>query len=155
MSIGSGWNYGRKENWETDFLIGVLPKAYADNSHVTFTLKQNYIPWNIPCYKGFAIEPFTCGMYISFITGEHFWVREPDRYPEGKYYGFTSRVRAFAYVGQRFVYHLKKERVLQSVAFYYELSACDLDIIAKSGNKTLDLSDIVKLSFGVKLQLQK
>ena len=35
----------------------------------------------------------------------------------------------------------------------YELSANDLDIIAKCGNRTLHLSDIVYFSFGIKFQL--
>lgn len=53
LSAGYGWDYGRKCRWETDMMIGVLPKAYSDRTHMTFTLKQNYIPWSIRCGERF------------------------------------------------------------------------------------------------------
>lgn len=153
MSLGCGWDYGRKCRWETDVMIGVLPKAYSDRTHMTFTLRQNYIPWSIRCYDRFAIEPFTCGIYFNFITGDDYWVREPDRYPGDKYYNFTSRLRTYLYVGQRFTYYLKNDCLLRSITLYYEFSANDLDIIAKCGNSSLGLSDIVYFSVGIKFQL--
>ena len=153
MSAGCGWDYGRKCRWETDIFAGFLPKAYSDRTHMTFTLKQNYIPWSIRCCDRFAIEPFSCGIYLNLITGEDYWVREPDRYPGDRYYGFTSRLRTHIYVGQRFTYSLKSDGLLRNITLYYELSANDLDIIAKCGNKSLDLSEIVYFSIGVKFQL--
>lgn len=79
VSAGYGWDYGRKCRWETDLMIGLLPGAYADKTHTTFTLRQNYIPWSIRCCEQFAIEPFTCGLYMTLISGEKFWIHEPDR----------------------------------------------------------------------------
>ena len=104
LSFGAGWDYGRKCRWETDILIGFLPKAYSNRTHTIYTLKQNYIPWSISCCDRFAIEPLTCGVYLNLISGEDYWVREPDRYPDAKYYWFTSRLRTFFYIGQRFTY---------------------------------------------------
>lgn len=153
MSLGGGWDYGRKCRWETDVLIGILPKKYSDRTHMTFTLKQNYIPWSIRCCNQFAVEPFACGIYLNFISGEDYWVREPDRYPGDKYYGFTSRLRAYLYIGQRFTYYLKKDSVLRNITLFYEFGSNDLDIIAKCGNKSLDLSEIVYFSVGFKFQL--
>lgn len=57
LSAGYGWDYGRKCRWETDMMIGVLSKAYSDRTHMTFTLKQNYIPWSIRCGERFAAPP--------------------------------------------------------------------------------------------------
>ena len=153
MSVGCGWDYGRKCRWETDVLVGVLPKAYSDRTHAIFTLKQNYIPWSIRCCDRFAIEPFTCGLYLTLLTGEDYWVREPDRYPGSSYYRFTSRLRAHLYMGQRFTCYLDNESSLRSITLYYELSANDLDIIAKCGNRSLGLSEIVYFSIGIKFQL--
>lgn len=153
MSLGCGWDYGRKCRWETDLLIGILPKAYSDHTHMTFTLRQNYIPWSIRCCDRFAVEPFACGIYFNFITGDDYWVREPDRYPGDKYYNFTSRLRTYLYVGQRFTYYLKNDSLLRSITLYYEFSANDLDIVAKCGNRSIGLSDIVRFSVGVKFQL--
>ena len=153
MSVGCGWDYGKKCRWETDVLVGILPKAYSDRTHTTFTLRQNYIPWGIRCCERFAIEPFTSGIYLNLITGEDYWVREPDPYPGYRYYGFTSRLRTHLYVGQRFTYYLKNDCLLRHITLYYELSANDLDIVAKCGNKSLDLSEIVYFSVGIKFQL--
>ena len=153
MSFGCGWDYGKKCRWETDVLVGFLPKAWSDRTHATFTLRQNYIPWSIRCCERFAVEPFTTGLYLNFISGEDYWVREADKYPGDSYYGFTSRLRAHLYVGQRFTYYLKNDGLLRNITLYYELSANDLDIIAKCGNKSLDLSEIVYFSLGIKFQL--
>lgn len=153
MSAGIGWDYGRKSRWETDVLFGFLPKGWSDRTHATFTLRQNYIPWSIQCCDRIGIEPFTCGIYFNFISGNDYWVREPDRYPGDHYYGFTSRLRTHIYVGQRITYYLKNDSLLRNITFYYELSANDLDVVAKFGNKTLKLSDIVYFSMGIKLQL--
>ena len=79
--------------------------SYSDRTHTTFTLRQNYISWSIRCCKRFAIEPFTPGVYLNLITGEDYWVRESDKYPGDSYYGFTSRLRTYLYVGQRFTYY--------------------------------------------------
>lgn len=153
MSAGIGWDYGRKCRWETDVMAGFLPRAYADEFHTTFTLRQNYIPWSIGCGERFSLDPFTCGVYLNFISGERFWVREPARYPGESYYGFTSRLRIHVYVGQRATLHFRSGTTLRSITLYYELSANDLNIVAKFGNRTLRLSDIVFFSAGVKLQL--
>ena len=153
MSFGCGWDYGKKCRWETDVLVGFLPKAWSDRTHATFTLRQNYIPWSIRCCERFAVEPFTTGLYLNFISGEDYWVREADKYPGDSYYGFTSRLRAHLYVGQRFTYYLKNDGLLRNITLYYELSANNLDIIAKCGNKSLDLSEIVYFSLGIKFQL--
>lgn len=153
MSFGTGWDYGRKCRWETDFMIGLLPRTYSNRAHTIFTLKQNYIPWSIACGDRFAIEPLACGIYLNLISGEDYWVRKPDRYPNAQYYWFTSRLRTFFYIGQRFTYYLKNDSLLRNITLFYEFSANDLDIISSLGNSTLDFSDIAYFSIGIKFQL--
>lgn len=156
MSFGAGWDYGRRCRWETDVMVGFLPRAYADKFHMTFTLRQNYIPWSIRCGRGrFSVEPFACGAYLNFISGERFWMREPARYPGEGYYGFTSRLRIHLYVGQRFTVNFNPDSAVRAMTLYYELSANDLNIVSKFGNKSMSLSDIVFFSAGVKLQIFK
>ena len=156
MSFGVGWDYGRKRRWETDVMIGFLPRAYADRFHLTFTLRQNYSPWSIRCGGGnFSFEPFACGAYLNVISGEQFWIREPERYPGKSYYGFMPGLRINLYVGQRFTVKLNSDGALRDMTFYYELSANDLNIVSKFCNRTLHLSDIVFFSAGVKLQFFK
>ena len=110
-------------------------------------------PVEYPMLRAVRLDPFTAGIYFNWITGEDYWVREPDRYPGDRYYGFTSRMRTHLYVGQRFTYYLRNDSLLRHITLYYELSANDLDIIAKYGNKSLDLSEIVYFSVGIKFQL--
>lgn len=48
LSVGTGWDYGKRDQWETDIFLGFLPKYQSDKAKLTFTLKQNYIPWSLP-----------------------------------------------------------------------------------------------------------
>lgn len=153
LSVGYGWDYGRKCRWETDLMFGVLPKSCSDRTHLTFTLKQNYIPWSIRCRDWLSVEPFSCGAYLNLISGEDFWIREPDRYPGDRYYDFTSRIRFHLYAGQRVTFRMKRESLLRHITLYYEFSANDLDLVAKFGNRTLSFTDIVYFSVGIKFQL--
>ena len=155
ISVGGGWDYGKKCCWETDLMIGFIPKTYSDKFRYTFTLKQNYIPWSISCSKRFVIEPFTCGLYLNTISGEEFWKTEPDRYPGNAYYSFSTKVRTHIYIGQRFIFNISEQLTLKNIALFYELSANDFDIVAKFGNKSLQLKDIISLSIGLKFQIIK
>lgn len=152
FSLACGWDYGRWNRWETDFHVGYLPEKFSDGPHVTFTLKQNYIPWNIRCHERLGIEPFSCGAYINYISGGDYWVSEPSKY--GNYYRFASRLRLYLYVGQRVTYYFKPNNSpLKSVCLYYELSSKDLDLISKATNHTLDFDEIFYFSVGVKFGL--
>ena len=151
-SIGFGWDYGRRNQWETDLQIGWLPKHYIGAGEgrpiVTF-------PWNIRCHRQLGIEPLSCGLYLTFIAGEEFWMQEPQKYG-GPYYRFSTRMRAYIYVGQRITWYSRNPRsLLRSIGFYYELSAKELDLLAKCTNRELSIADIFYFSFGVRVQLMK
>jgi hypothetical protein len=47
LSFGTGWDYGKRNQWETDVLLGFIPKYSSKKAKVTMTLKQNYMPWSI------------------------------------------------------------------------------------------------------------
>ena len=155
MSAGFGWDYGKKGQWETDVMIGFLPKRYSDGHTLTGALKQNYIPWSIRCHERLSIEPFTASIYLSLISGDEYWMREPSRYG-GSYYRFMTRMRINLAFGQRATLHVKNpSSTLRSVTFYYELHACDLDICAKFTNKELKMKDITYFSCGLKFHLMR
>ena len=40
FSAGAGWRYGRNHHWETDLLLGFLPKYHSETAHMTFTIKE-------------------------------------------------------------------------------------------------------------------
>ena len=153
FSFGGGWDYYRG-HWETDFLVGFVPSDGYGDAHATFTLKQNYYPWNIDV-KGtrFSFEPLACGVYVNTIFGEDFWTRQPDKYPDG-YYWFSTRIRTHIFLGERATIKLDPWKLpIHSVTLFYELSTCDLYLINAIKNSALKPSDYLSLSFGVKLQI--
>lgn len=153
ISLGTGWDYGKRNQWETDLLIGFLPKYSSKKPKVTMTLKQNYMPWSLNLGKGFSTEPFACGLYLNTVFGDQFWVNEPDRYPKG-YYGFSSKVRIHVYMGQRLTYDIDPGRrfMAKSLTFFYEISTCDMYLISGVTNSYLRPRDYLSLSFGLKFQ---
>lgn len=153
FSIGTGWDYGKRDQWETDLLFGIIPKHDSHRTKITMTLKQTYIPWSLNLNDKFSVEPLSCGIYFNTVFGHEFWVHEPSRYPEG-YYGFSSKIRTHVFLGQRLTYDIDKERrfFAKSVTLFYELSTYDLILISRVTNKYLKAKDYLSLSFGLKFQ---
>ncbi|MEG0500554.1 MAG: hypothetical protein RR550_05450, partial [Rikenellaceae bacterium] len=148
LSIGTGWDYGKKNQWETDLMFGYLPKFSSDRAKITMTIKENYMPWNLRLSKNFTVEPLASGLYLNTVLGHDFWVKEPDRYPKS-YYGFSTKIRIHLYLGQRITYHIApKYRVTsKSITFFYELSTCDMFLISAVTNHYLRPYDYLSLSF--------
>ncbi|WP_444344160.1 hypothetical protein [Phocaeicola coprocola] len=153
LSTGVGWDYGKRRQWETDVLLGYLPAKYASDFLLTLTVKQNYIPWSMSFDKHWALEPFYCGMYLTTIAGEEFWEKEPGRYPN-RYYNFSTKIRPYIFIGQRMNFNLKNS-IVQHISLFYEVSTCELYIISKATNRSLTMRDVLRFSFGAKVQLFK
>lgn len=155
FNLGLGWHYGGKERrlWETDFMFGLLLKHNTPHNHMTFTLRQSYIPFRFPLVWNFKFEPIATGLMINTITGEEFWVREPSKYPR-KYYGFPTAVRAYIFLGQRIRWEIPESRrkYVKAISFCYELSTYDLAIASYVTNNYLSLRDILSLSVGLKVE---
>lgn len=154
VSMGVGWDYGKRGEWETDLLLGVIPKYNSSETKMTLTLKQTYTPWSFYLGSHFSLEPLTCGLYFNTVFSEHFWTKEPERYPSG-YYGFSTRIRSHIFLGQGLTYEIPHNRRLftKAVTAFYEISSCDIYIISAFGNSYLRPSDYLKLSFGLKFQI--
>ena len=151
ISNGIGWSYGKKENWETDFMIGYIPKYTTDKTKVCITIKESYIPWKIPLKNGdFYLEPLTSGIYFTTVLGEEFWAKEPNKYPKS-YYGFSTKIRINMSVGQQIVYknpaHMKMR--IKYISAFYEISSNDLYIISAFSDSNLRLTDCLHLSLGL------
>lgn len=151
LSFGTGWEYGKNGQWETDLLLGFIPKHSSKHARATMTLKQNFTPWNLPIKKGFFIEPLSTGIYLNTVFGGEFWSRNPDKYPKG-YYWFSTRLRIHAFIGQRFRYNIpeRHRHFCSSITAFYELSTCDLYVIQAVRNSYLRPRDFLRLSFGLK-----
>ena len=121
LSVGTGWNYYRN-HWETDMLLGIVPRNANDHANVTFTLKQNYFPWNIDLGEKVSFEPLCCGIYVNFLFDRDFWAKQPNKYPPG-YYWFSTRIRNHIFIGERITLKLNPNSSWhKSISFFYELS---------------------------------
>lgn len=78
LSVGTGWEYGKNRQWETDLLLGIIPKHSSKRTKVTFTLKQNFTPWRVPLRGRFSLEPLSAGLYLNIVLGGEFWMKNPD-----------------------------------------------------------------------------
>ena len=155
VSLGTGWTYGKKQQWETDLFLGVLPKFESDRHKVVFTVKQSYVPWRLRVKESpWVVQPLSCSFFLSSVLNEKFWTREPDRYPKG-YYGFSTRIRANLSLGQRIMFDIPdvSDWLVQEVSLYYELGACDTDLCTFFGDRTIKFKDILSLAIGLKVHI--
>ena len=125
LSWGIGWDYGKRGQWETDLLLGFIPRYSSKHFKMTMTLKQNYIPWSIWLGKDFSLEPLTTGIYFNTVFSDDFWTSEPEKY------------RKFS----------------KSITAFYEISTCDLYVVSAFNNSYLKPDDYLRLSFGLKFQI--
>ncbi len=154
ISLGTGWNYGKKDQWETDLMFGWIPQYSTEHGKLCITLKENFTPWEIKLgEKGFFLEPLSCGIYVNSVLDDDFWVKEPGKYPNA-YYNFSTKVRFNFFVGQRISYEIPAEKRKQTklISFFYEISSNELYIISAVGNSYLKPTDYLHLSLGVKMQ---
>lgn len=155
FSIGAGWDYGKRKQWETSLMAGLVPKGKSSAARMTLTLKQNYMPWRISCGRQMQVVPLTMGFYVNAILGGEFWNHQPSRYPNN-YYWFSTRFRTNLCVGQRITHsanflHL---RFIDSLSVFYEVSSCDLYLIEFFTNRSISLKNMAGLSVGFKIQLR-
>lgn len=152
-NVGVGWSYGKVEQWETDLFLGFIPRYSSDEGKITFTLKQNYIPFRVPINQRLRVDPLTLSLYLNTVFNDEFWTQEPKRYPRG-YYGFSTRVRTHIAIGQRLRVQCShtQRHLAKSLVFFYELSTCDLYLISAVSND-LRPRDFLRLSFGIKIDV--
>ena len=153
MSAGIGWHYGR-EHWETDLLVGIVPRYHSEHAKTSFTMKQRYVPWHVRISSRWTVQPLTAGVFFNTISGDDFWRRQPDKYPK-HYYGFSTKLRSHVFLGQRLRYNIpSRHRVINSaVSAYYELSSCDLYLVSKAVNRDYPWSRTLSLAFGLRWEM--
>lgn len=153
VSMGIGWAYGKRRQWETQLLLGYIPKFDSDDEKWTLTLKQNFIPLKKPMGKGWTFEPLECSLYFNTVFGHDFWTKQPTKYESG-YYPFSTRIRPNLAFGERFKYdipHNKRKRI-KSITFFYELGTNEIYALRFFRNGNAGFWDVFGLSLGVKVQ---
>ena len=149
MSIGAGWDYGRRRQWETNLFVGYLSASGSSPVHVTATLKQTYAPFRVGLGRDLSIQPITAGFYMNKVFGQYFWSKLPDRYPRN-YYFWILNTRFNVFLGQSLTFYCPKLLKGDSISLFYEFNTNDLYVISAIGNRYIGLKDIVNLSFGAK-----
>lgn len=173
VSMGFGWDYGKREQWETSIHVGFLPKYHTDQWNLTFTIRENYIPWSIGLgprrwsdltgksssgkrldwnRRAFAsFEPVYGSFFVNTIFDDEFWVHEPKKYNGGNYYRFSSKIRCHFGIGSRISFNIPQARRkhFDKLSYYYLLSTYDLAVISAIPNEKITLSDILCLGIGI------
>lgn len=155
VSVGMGWTYGKKDRWETDVMLGFLPKFESEHGKVVLTLKESYLPWRLRIRESaWVVQPLSCSLFLSSVLSDEFWTREPSRYPKG-YYGFSTRIRVNLSLGQRIMFDLPDaaKRWMQEISLYYELGACDTDLCTFFGDRSIKIKQILSLAIGMKVRI--
>ena len=153
VSLGLGWEYGKRKQWETQLLFGFIPRFDSSNSKITLTLKENFIPWSCRLGKQWSFEPLECSLYFNTVFGHDFWTKQPTKYESG-YYPFSTRIRPNLALGERFKWVVphNKRKYVKSVTMFYELGTNDIYFMRFYRNGNAGFWDVFGLSFGVKLQ---
>lgn len=155
VSLGTGWTYGKKKQWETDLMFGFLPNFESEHHKLVFTVKQSYVPWRLRIGESaWIVQPLSCSLFLSSVLNDKFWTREPDRYPKG-YYGFSTRIRANLSLGQRIMFDIPdvSDWLVQDISLFYELGACDTDFCTFFGDRSIKFKEILSLAVGVKVHI--
>ncbi len=116
VSVGTGYKFF-KEVWQTDFLVGYVPKSIADDEIYTMAWKNTFRLYSFPI-KNKKIS-FHTAFSLNMETGNHSKLRPDDHFPDG-YYASNSYT-AGLYLGSRIEIPLEKSRKLKSVSFGIEL----------------------------------
>lgn len=153
LSVGIGWDYGRNKQWETQLLLGFVPKYDSDRAKLTLTLKENFIPWRMELGKGWQFEPLECSFYVNTVFGHDFWTKQPTKYESG-YYPFSTRVRPNLALGERFHYDIPNSRRkrIKGFTLFYELGTNDIYFMRFYRNGNAGFWDVFGLSLGAKVQ---
>jgi hypothetical protein len=152
FSLGPGWYYGNRSQWETDVFIGFIPSTFDMDDHFTMTFKETWTPFVININRSaFLCEPITTGLYINKIFGDHFWDKLPHRYPKN-YYFWATNTRFNIFLGQAITF-INKVESNKSWSFFYEVNKNDLYLLSAWKNDMIKITDIINISFGLRYRV--
>lgn len=155
IATGPGWDYGNRKQFNTDFLLGYVPKYDTDKNKITLTLRQTYIPFKLHLTKHLVYEPMRIGIYISTTLGDQFWVSPPDQYPNN-YYKFSTKMRFNIFLGQDVTYRIQnKKSYFESIKFYYDLHTNELYVMSRRSESYLKGKNHFGIALGAKLQIRR
>ncbi len=157
FNLGLGWHYGKHLHWESELLLGYLPKGVSPHNHCTLTLRETYIPWRIGLsrHRRWVFTPFTTALGINYLWGKEFWRDDSGRVTSC--YGlFNTRVRFHLAFGEELTFNIPRRHrhFVRSIRAYYQFVATDVYIVSAATNRhELSFTDWFKMGIGLKLDL--
>ena len=154
VEAGMGWSYGKHNRWETQFLLGYVPKFKSGENDFTLTLRENLAPWQVGKHN-MKFTPGVFSLTFSSILNDKYWFVMPEKYPEEGYYWLKTRLRTQIGFGERLTFVRAREarKNLEAVSIYYQLELDDIGILSAIPNKQITLYDIVHFGCGVVFHL--
>jgi hypothetical protein len=152
-ALGPGFNYGKHKRWDSEVLLGYVPKFDSEKVKYTINFRQTYKPFNLHLGNHLSLYPLRTGAFVNTTIGKEFWMSTPEKYPS-KYYTFSTKLRLNIFAGQELAYHLKSKD-LESIRFFYDIHTSDLYLISRIQNTYLRKRNYLGLALGVKLQWKR
>jgi len=148
LSIGAGYS-NKKDKLEGDLFYGYLPRSIGGVRINSLSGKFTWIPYHLLVRNKYKLEPLMMGLLINYNFGRQYFGFDPDKYPY-RYYSFPTAINTAIFAGSGF--DLNKPGRL---SFYYEVLCFDRDLLSLVDNpKSLNISDVLTLSFGVKINVK-
>jgi len=153
MSIGAGYNT-ENQKLEADLYYGYLPKSVGGISIHSISAKVTWIPTHSVSIKKYELEPLMTGLIVNYSFGKQYFSFDPPSYPYN-YYNFPTAIHSALFLGSRIGHDFPTHAFVQRISVYYEILSFDREVISLLSNlKSLQVTDIVTLSLGLKINIK-
>ena len=153
ISIGAGYST-KNQKLEGDLSYGYLPKSVGGVRIHSISGKFTWIPVNSVSIEKYQVEPLMTGLIVNYSFGKQYFSFDPPYYPY-RYYSFPTAIHSALFLGSRIGHDFPTHSFVQRLSFYYEILSFDREIISLVSNpKSLNVTDIVTLSLGVKMNIK-
>ena len=153
ISIGAGYTT-KNQKLEGDLYYGYLPESVGGVSIHSISGKITWIPIHPVSIKKYQVEPLMTGLIVNYSFGKQYYSFDPPYYPY-RYYSFPTAIHSALFLGSRIGHNFPTNAFVRQLSFYYEILSFDREIISLVSNpKSLQVTDIVILSLGIRISLQ-
>lgn len=153
ISIGAGYS-NKKQKLEADLYYGYLPKSIGGVSIHSISGKVTWIPIHPVSIKKYQVEPLMTGLVVNYSFGKQYFNFDPPYYPY-RYYSFPTAIHSALFLGSRIGFNFPTNTFVRRLSLYYEILSFDREFISLVSNpKSLQVTDIVTLSIGIRISLQ-
>jgi hypothetical protein len=153
ISIGAGYST-KNQKLEADLYYGYLPKSVGGVRIHSISAKITWIPIHSVSIKKYEMELLMTGLIVNYSFGKQYFSFDPPYYPYN-YYSFPTAIHSALFLGSRIGHDFPTHAFVQRISVYYEILSFDREIISFISNtKSLQVTDIVTLSLGLKINIK-